>query len=328
MAKYIGTECLVCNEKFKDDDDIVVCPECGTPYHRECYAKEGKCINIKLHEKNKSWSEERIESGAEMPKKCKFCNTENKPHSFICENCGASLIDKISFNDNTQNSENAQNKYGNGFQFNINDKYCGMNPEEKLDSDITLEEAADMIGSNVQYYLMLFKRMKDTGKKITLNVICILFPQFFFAYRKMWIEAIAVVVLEMLLSIPYLLYYLVGFAKGVIAESSEQISKNIIALANIDVDSTIFNLIFSISNYASLALSIFILLFANWMYYKHVQRKILKIKRKSHSADELKSNIIISGGTSILGIVLVLVLQLLLSAIFTIIVISFVNVLL
>ena len=31
MALYIGNTCPVCGEKFKDDDDVVVCPDCGTP---------------------------------------------------------------------------------------------------------------------------------------------------------------------------------------------------------------------------------------------------------------------------------------------------------
>ena len=55
MATYTGAKCLVCNEVFKDGDDIVVCPECGTPYHRDCYKQAGKCINDELHEKGGSW---------------------------------------------------------------------------------------------------------------------------------------------------------------------------------------------------------------------------------------------------------------------------------
>ncbi len=41
--------CPVCNLRFNDDDDIVVCPDCGTPHHRECYKKEGNCFNAHLH---------------------------------------------------------------------------------------------------------------------------------------------------------------------------------------------------------------------------------------------------------------------------------------
>lgn len=37
---YTGKKCPICSEKFKADDDIVVCPKCGAPYHRSCYEKE------------------------------------------------------------------------------------------------------------------------------------------------------------------------------------------------------------------------------------------------------------------------------------------------
>ncbi|MBQ3919840.1 MAG: hypothetical protein II695_09210, partial [Oscillospiraceae bacterium] len=32
---YTGHKCMVCGKVFTDDDDVVVCVECGTPYHRE-----------------------------------------------------------------------------------------------------------------------------------------------------------------------------------------------------------------------------------------------------------------------------------------------------
>ena len=34
MADYKNKKCVVCKELFSDYDDIVVCPECGAPYHR------------------------------------------------------------------------------------------------------------------------------------------------------------------------------------------------------------------------------------------------------------------------------------------------------
>ncbi len=33
MADYKGNTCPVCKQKFKEADDIVVCQDCGTPYH-------------------------------------------------------------------------------------------------------------------------------------------------------------------------------------------------------------------------------------------------------------------------------------------------------
>ena len=42
-------KCPVCEEQFKKGDDIVVCPECGTPHHRECYENIGHCFNKDKH---------------------------------------------------------------------------------------------------------------------------------------------------------------------------------------------------------------------------------------------------------------------------------------
>ena len=46
---YIGLKCPICGKPFTADDDIVVCPQCGAPYHRECYIKAGKCIYEDKH---------------------------------------------------------------------------------------------------------------------------------------------------------------------------------------------------------------------------------------------------------------------------------------
>lgn len=45
-------KCPVCNKQFKEGDDIVVCPECGTPHHRECYEQEEHCFYQDKHSQN------------------------------------------------------------------------------------------------------------------------------------------------------------------------------------------------------------------------------------------------------------------------------------
>ena len=56
--EYKGKPCPVCMRTFRDEDDVVVCPKCGAPYHRECYQEKGKCIFIDLHNSGKSWKEQ------------------------------------------------------------------------------------------------------------------------------------------------------------------------------------------------------------------------------------------------------------------------------
>ena len=102
--KYI---CPVCNEKFNEDDDVVVCPECGTPHHRSCYFQNGKCFNDDKHGlqedisesfKNKEYEEEKKpamplkvtivdeQTGEDKPLKSLFNNVQVDPvQTFLIE---------------------------------------------------------------------------------------------------------------------------------------------------------------------------------------------------------------------------------------------------
>ena len=42
MPKYYGCPCEGCGKPLTLQDDIVVCPDCGAPYHRVCYEKLGQ----------------------------------------------------------------------------------------------------------------------------------------------------------------------------------------------------------------------------------------------------------------------------------------------
>ena len=53
---YKGIKCPVCDKPFTENDDIVVCPVCGAPYHRGCYKEKGACIFTDLHESGKTWA--------------------------------------------------------------------------------------------------------------------------------------------------------------------------------------------------------------------------------------------------------------------------------
>ncbi|MCL2633036.1 MAG: hypothetical protein FWD34_00820 [Oscillospiraceae bacterium] len=50
MLKFIGEQCPVCDERFVEKSDVVVCPDCGTPHHRSCYAETNKCAMLSRHE--------------------------------------------------------------------------------------------------------------------------------------------------------------------------------------------------------------------------------------------------------------------------------------
>ena len=53
--RFTNEKCPVCNNTFNPDDDIVVCPECGTPHHRDCYKENKNCANFHKHSEDFRW---------------------------------------------------------------------------------------------------------------------------------------------------------------------------------------------------------------------------------------------------------------------------------
>ncbi len=275
MASYLGYKCVVCGQAFSEKDDIVVCPECGTPYHRECYEKSGKCINEELHKTGESWQKkterENKESGY---KKCPYCETMNKPHSIICENCGAPLVEDLNKNMNgnaggftqDRNSDSdARGQFTNAFGFDPADKYCGMDPDEEFES-VKLRDLSEFVGTNQIYYLPIFRKMRDTKQKISLNIVSFFLPQLYFANRKMWLWALISIIISTILSLPYIIF--------VMADSEFAGS----IFSHINVSSGNFSMLYNITSVLSFVFQAFMLLFSNWLYYRHALNKIKRIK--------------------------------------------------
>mgnify|MGYP002771496784 CR=1 FL=1 len=80
MARYTGNHCPVCEQEFTDNDDIVVCPDCGTPYHRACWQKVGACMHQSEHAAGFEWKPEVGAGAAEAA------------HAATCPNCGGELV--------------------------------------------------------------------------------------------------------------------------------------------------------------------------------------------------------------------------------------------
>lgn len=316
---YTGKHCFSCSEAFTDDDDVVVCPDCGTPYHRDCYKQNGQCINHELHESGKSWQEAEkestpepaaeteaaesaddkndVKSKAASVKICSRCFCPNDPSLENCRNCGRSLEDAVSVDEHKNPLEG----------MDPSKEYLGFDPEEDMGEGSTLKEVSHFVGSNTFYYIPLFKRMKELGSKISFNFICLFFPYYYFANRKMWLWAILTTVLSVIFNIPAMLYF--------IGEQSAQVSmpymQEIAAfLGNYK------NLIVSLNEICAMAdwlLRIAMSLFANWLYFRFTLRSIKKIK--SGCKERLSiARVRAKGGVAPVNLVLITVIMLALFA--------------
>ncbi len=91
--RYANQICNGCGKAFTEDEDIVVCPECATPQHRECYKNHGGCVNAHKHGKDFTWTgDEVINAPTPMPEKaktipCPNCGYNNPEGSDHCKQC-------------------------------------------------------------------------------------------------------------------------------------------------------------------------------------------------------------------------------------------------
>lgn len=88
MPKYYGCPCEGCGKPLTLQDDIVVCPDCGAPYHRDCYEKLGRCIHAPAHAAGYEWKFPYQESELCT---CPACGERTLRSESVCRCCGAAL---------------------------------------------------------------------------------------------------------------------------------------------------------------------------------------------------------------------------------------------
>lgn len=216
MYDHTGCECSVCHQAFQSGDDIVVCPDCGAPYHRACYEKAGGCVYSARHSEGFEWDppHKAVEDVA-----CPRCGTANHADNSYCKNCGAPLKTQDSSTaSGSTGASGAAYRTGAGTGANTaafdyesfyRTPYTGayrpaIDPNEKMD-DIPAAEWAAYIGPSSRTYLNVFKQMELLHRKHSVSFSAMLFGPFYFFYRKAWKPAFLFLAAELVLNIPSLL---------------------------------------------------------------------------------------------------------------------------
>ena len=155
-----GQKCPVCKGYMFDDDDIVFCPVCGAPSHKECYNAVGHCPLEEYH-------------GTELEYKPPI-KTEEETQEVPPEK---------------EQKANPFNNMGSGFantpfgvRFTEIDLLGGFKETDRIDG-VSAAEMRDVVGANTAYYIPTFFKMNNR-KKTSWNWAAFLFPQGFFFFRK------------------------------------------------------------------------------------------------------------------------------------------------
>jgi DNA-directed RNA polymerase subunit RPC12/RpoP len=211
MTDYTGINCPVCGKAFTTNDDIVVCPKCGAPYHRECYAEVGKCVFEEKHGTPEAWSPPELKPAQQKAavnfKRCPNCGTENSENAIFCEHCGQMLTQNQSdfhefpknggfppfggYNPNgtpiNSNQSNQPNVPPNGYPGQVPyifDPMGGVNPNEPIEN-VPSGDVAKLVQNNTHYYLPVFMDF-HRFRRNRFNFSAFLFSGGWMLYRKQY----------------------------------------------------------------------------------------------------------------------------------------------
>ncbi len=218
---YNNQVCAACGKLLNESDDIVVCPVCATPQHRECWVQNGKCANDDLHESGYVWKraygasavnekeqekEETVSADADETENiriCHICGSENPSDSLHCGNCGELF--------NAANDEQGEKKCPHCGKINAEDalhcNQCGVplganassnaffggtpyiagtniSADEKIGEN-TAGDLAVYTRTSARNYIKKFKRFEN-GKKLSFNFGAFFFAPGWFFYRKLY----------------------------------------------------------------------------------------------------------------------------------------------
>ena len=288
--EFNNLKCPVCDERFKDGDDIVVCPECGAPHHRACYEIENHCAFEDKHGEDfdfKSYSSENPDTeefDADDVVICPRCKTENEKGSFYCKSCGF----PVGFQDNRSNPYNNTNNQpfnntSNPFAAAF-DPMAGVNPNEDMGDGVTAGDISKFVKNNTPYFIRVFKNIKDFNKG-KFSFCAFIFSGGYLLYRKMYKLGTLFTFLSVMLVIAetYILNFAISDqAKSILypTNGSYSYTKIFNSVQTLSFNDQLMIMISGLCVMLTLAIKILVGIYANRWYFKHCKQKISAIKKE------------------------------------------------
>lgn len=311
MKNYAGNECPICKVKLEKIDDIVICPDCGAPYHRECIKNVGHCILEDLHASGKSWESEEDklkgfvdglrETEGQRWNTCPRCGTTNEMGMTVCKICGSEMEPPIEqFEQFAQNATvppqgnpnnippnnmehpnmgapnmgrpNNQGPVRDYMPYNpFTTPFGGLDPDDTID-EVAVKDLAVFIGKNSDQYLLKFKMMGKNA--MALNLSAFFLNGVFFLYRKMYAIGALILLSFIVFAIPEMLITFVRFVEVLVP--GKDIGINIEKLIPIA----------SIFSFLRLGLMFFSGMMANKIYKTHCINSVKSIRSKKMPDNE------------------------------------------
>ena len=326
--EFTQYNCPVCEKKFESADDIVVCPECGTPHHRDCYDKLGHCFYEDKHNEGFSFESVQPEQNeqSEQPEGaqsnggfedfetilCPVCFHKNPKGTQVCQRCGTDLRAENAYNPQQPNGQRGQQGTPNqgmppfGFPASGTaafDPLAGMDSKEEVGDNVTAGEAAKFTGKNTAYFSMVFQRLRKFGRG-KFGFAAFLFSGVYFLYRKMY--GIGIVFSLLVIATNVLSTFIImtpewsSAVRELTSASPDSIANDPIYAYSL-LGKMAYAYLPIILNGVRYVLMLISGLTANRIYYNHSMKRIRRIKEecKGMPADAVNSELESKGGVNL-----------------------------
>ena len=261
-------KCSVCHAYLFEDDDVVYCPDCGAPYHRDCYNSVGHCVCEDKHGTDEAYKKPEDTVSPAKEEKSEAANT-------VCDICGESY----DISERSCPKCGAPNfKAVGGPAFVPYDFLGGVPENTDLGGGVTAAEARRFVFSNTTRYIPKFAAMKE-GKKVGWNWFAFLFPFGWFLSRKMYLIS----AVTGILSVCFMLF-MMPFMNQDGMTTAEYIKIASSVAANPAAGGTFYYL-FMAGGFLYTALSVVCGMFGDRIYRNHVIETVRRIKKESDDID-------------------------------------------
>lgn len=292
MPKYYGCPCEGCGLPLTLRDDIVVCPDCGAPYHRDCYEKMGQCIHAPAHGKGYEWKFPYQD--AEL-RTCPACGERTLRSAERCRCCGAKLPPEAEAEPNDRAA--AQSEQGGAFDYAsfyrqygaaeraadpLRERFtAAFGREEKMDG-IPWQDWADYIGPAAPAYLADYSRMQLQHSKISMSFSALVFGPFYFFYRKAWKPGFAFLAAELALGLPTIIEMM-------------QLTNSALAPA---LSTTALLILARVCSALGFLLMVLRGMYGKWLYRKCAAAQIRRIRQEFPDQTQRRAVLSAQGGVS------------------------------
>ena len=284
--RYSHDNCPVCNQLFQGDDDIVVCPVCGTPHHRECYKQNGFCSNADKHSEDFRWETSAPQTDSMAPQE--QINNDEKMGLPKFDLGGQALP----------------------FPVEIPNQNPLKNFPPELEEGVPTEDVALFVQQDTTRYIQKFFYIK--GGKNKWSWAAMFFAPYWFFYRKLYKHGAIIMALVLCLSllsflppVERLMTDMTEYQAELEALTEQNLSEEELVNAfnelSVKAQEAISNnmvgsAIIMGQSLSSALLSLFIGLNANKWYYKHIVKSIKGIRAKESSREAIQQQILKTGG--------------------------------